>query len=430
VVQNGSEQKTQESEPAPGLSPDPAWTDSQLLEAFVRRRDEMAFTTLVRRHSQMVWQICRRYLFGIHDAEDAFQATFVVLAQRAPQIGRRELLANWLYGVAQRVARRAQAVASRRHQREGQSLEMAERAAAAPQIDPNLKRVVHEEVNHLPAKYRAPVLLCYLENRTHEEAAHELQCPLGTVKGRLSRALETLRTRLVRRGLALSAGTVAVALSQSATEAAVPAALVADTAQLGARLTGGTGTGADVLPAKLATLTKGIGAAAVLPKAGWLACGLLGLLAIGGVIYWFSGSDEAPVSAGGPARSAPLPPADDKTLLQGAWIQVSVQVDGVEIPHNQEDFQFVFSGNRLLARLHGQDRAEYAFALQSDQKPKAIDITLVTMPPKGKVLNAVYELNGDVLKLCFPGNDSKRPPEVASRPETGIVLITLHRQPK
>jgi len=392
VVQNGSEQKTQESEPAPGLSPDPAWTDSQLLEAFVRRRDEMAFTTLVRRHSQMVWQICRRYLFGIHDAEDAFQATFVVLAQRAPQIGRRELLANWLYGVAQRVARRAQAVASRRHQREGQSLEMAERAAAAPQIDPNLKRVVHEEVNHLPAKYRAPVLLCYLENRTHEEAAHELQCPLGTVK--------------------------------------VPAALVADTAQLGARLTGGTGTGADVLPAKLATLTKGIGAAAVLPKAGWLACGLLGLLAIGGVIYWFSGSDEAPVSAGGPARSAPLPPADDKTLLQGAWIQVSVQVDGVEIPHNQEDFQFVFSGNRLLARLHGQDRAEYAFALQSDQKPKAIDITLVTMPPKGKVLNAVYELNGDVLKLCFPGNDSKRPPEVASRPETGIVLITLHRQPK
>jgi RNA polymerase sigma-70 factor (ECF subfamily) len=388
----------------------------------------------------MVWSICRRHLFNHQDAEDAFQATFVVLARRAPHISRRELLANWLFGVAHRVARRARAVASRRSSRESQCLEMAQWVAAAPQIDPNVKRVVHEEIHHLPAKYRAPVLLCYLENRTHEEAARELRCPLGTVKGRLSRALERLRTRLVRRGLTLSVGTVAAALSLSAAEAAVPATLAATTAQLGVCLVSGVSAGGAGLPPQIAALAKGIGSPLLGPLS-WLVSGLLALVLVGGAIVWFAGHADSSVTSDGDRPSAPRPvglakaerpkaPQGDNALLQGTWVPVSVLVDGKEIPQDGHDLRFVFAGDRVTTRLAGMNSAEYSFTLDSGRRPKTIDLTVLTMPLKDKVFRCAYELDGDTLKICFPGEDGQRPPEIASRPNTGVVLITLQRKSK
>ena len=176
--------------------------DGQLLERYLARHDDAAFEALVRRHGPMVLGVCRRRLRNPSDIEDAFQATFLILVRKAPGIRDRGLLCNWLYGVADRVARRAQVNTLRRRDREFATLtaELAvDREAAVttdigPELDCELKR--------LPAKYRAPLILCYLEGHTHDGASEVLKCPVGTVRSRLARGRDLLRRRLERRGFA------------------------------------------------------------------------------------------------------------------------------------------------------------------------------------------------------------------------------------
>src|SRR5262245_33545408 len=188
-------------------------SDAQLLARFVRHRDEAAFELLVWRHERMVHNLCRRVLRDREDAEDAFQATFLALARKARGISKREAVAGWLYRVAYRVALRAQAAAARRGRRERSGLDPD---AATPARDPaaeaawrELRPVLDGEVDRLPEKYRVPVVLCYLEGRTYEEAARQLGCSRGTVSTWLNRARELLRQRLARRGLALSGAVLA-----------------------------------------------------------------------------------------------------------------------------------------------------------------------------------------------------------------------------
>lgn len=204
-------------------------TDGELLERFVTARDEAAFEGLVRRHGPMVLGLCRRALRDNHDAEDAFQATFLVLVRNAQTIRKRDSLASWLYGVALRVTRKAQVGARQRELvHHGEAT-----VAIGPETDDDrfeLRPILHDEVDRLPDKYRAPVVLCYFEGQSHEEAARQLDWPVGTVKGRLSRARGILQSRLVRRGLALSLGLVAF-LEDEATAAAVPETLVESTVQ-------------------------------------------------------------------------------------------------------------------------------------------------------------------------------------------------------
>ena len=180
-------------------------TDVQLLDRFLAdggASGEAAFTALVKRHGPMVLRVCRGELRDLHAAEDAFQATFLILARQARSIREAGSLASWLYGVARRVARRARTVATRRAARERRGGRMIEdRARHAPE-PPDLVPEVQEEVDRLPEKYRSPIVLCYLEGLTHEEAAFQLRVPVGTVKIRLSRGRERLRGRLIRRGLA------------------------------------------------------------------------------------------------------------------------------------------------------------------------------------------------------------------------------------
>src|SRR5262249_31028688 len=179
--------------------------DGELVERFVRSRDEAAFEVLVWRHGPLVWGLCRRLLRQESDAEDAFQATFLTLVRKAGSIGKGGSVASWLYKVAYRVALHARARAAR-----GAGREQAAPAepAAGPAEDPvwrDLRPVLDEEIGRLPEKYRVPVLLCYLEGRTVDEAAEQLGWPRGTVATRLTRARERLRGRLVHRGVALSA---------------------------------------------------------------------------------------------------------------------------------------------------------------------------------------------------------------------------------
>jgi RNA polymerase sigma factor (sigma-70 family) len=176
-------------------------SEGQLLARFIGERDESAFEAIVTRHGPMVLGICRRLLDDPGDAEDAFQATFLVLVQKARSLRDRELLGNWLYGVAVRVAHRSRRQRARRHARE-RSTEMETIAApdGIDQLGP-LRASLDAEVARLPDKFRAPVILCYFEGLTHDEAAQRLRCPVGTVRSRMAKARELLRVRLTRAGI-------------------------------------------------------------------------------------------------------------------------------------------------------------------------------------------------------------------------------------
>src|SRR5262249_37660978 len=205
-------------------SPD---SDRHLLERFAASRDEAAFTELVRRHGPMVLGVCRRVLRHAQDAEDAFQATFLVLATKAGSPRWEESVARWLYEVAFRVAHKARVGAARRRARERQATAMAQAEPGAGEAWDDLREVLDEEVNRLPCKYRSPVVLCYLEGKTNTEAARELGWTKGTVSGRLARARDLLRTRLARRGVPLPTAATAALLPGRAP--ALPSPLVSAT---------------------------------------------------------------------------------------------------------------------------------------------------------------------------------------------------------
>lgn len=202
-------------------------TDGQLLDAFITGRDEVAFAALVQRHGAMVWGVCRRVLDSHHDAEDAFQAAFLVLVRKACSIRPREQVASWLYGVAYRTARKARASALRRRAREQLLPTPPEPAAPEPVPGPELPPLLDRELNSLPDRYRLAIILCDLEGKTRKEAARLVQVPEGTLSGHLARGRLLLARRLARRGLALS---VALAAQQQAA-AGAPAAMVTATLQ-------------------------------------------------------------------------------------------------------------------------------------------------------------------------------------------------------
>ncbi len=200
--------------------------DVQLLERFAARGDGPAFASLVARHGPMVLGVCRGVLKDPHDAEDAFQATFLVLVRKAGSLSGVRSLGGWLYRVAYRVALEANARSVRRRRRETQGAEMDAVEDRRRGPDAELGPVIHEEIRRLPERYREPIVLCDLEGLTREQAAEQLRWPVGTVSGRLSRARELLRGRLARRGVALSSALAGAWLADRAT-AAVPAAWAA-----------------------------------------------------------------------------------------------------------------------------------------------------------------------------------------------------------
>jgi RNA polymerase sigma factor (sigma-70 family) len=200
-------------------------TDGQLLGQFIEHRDEAAVAALVRRHGPMVWGVCRRILLNHHEAEEAFQATFLVLVRRATSITQREKVGNWLYGVARQTAMKARAMLAKRRTRESQVTTMPD--VQGPEQDGwcDLQPVLDQELSRLPEKYRVAIVLCDLEGKTRKGAARQLGLPEGTVAGRLTRGRAMLAKRLTRHGLALSGPALACVLTQQAASASVPASV-------------------------------------------------------------------------------------------------------------------------------------------------------------------------------------------------------------
>jgi RNA polymerase sigma factor (sigma-70 family) len=241
-------------------------TDGQLLQDYLSRRDETALAALVRRHGPMVWGLCRRVLRNYHDAEDAFQATFLVLVRKASSIASKELLANWLYGVAHQTALNARATAARRKGRERQVTQMSEPAVAERDLWSDLQPLLDEELGRLPVKYRSVIVLCDLEGKTRKEAARQLGVPEGTVAGHLARARAMLAKRLARRGITLSGGALAAVLSQNVAWAGVPTSVVSFTIHAASLWAVGQAAAAGATSVQVAALTEGVLKAMLLNK--------------------------------------------------------------------------------------------------------------------------------------------------------------------
>jgi RNA polymerase sigma factor (sigma-70 family) len=231
--------------------------DGELLERFIQRRDQAAFAMLVRRHGPMVLRLYRRILHREPDAEDAFQATFLVFSRQAASLRPTESLGGWLYKVAYRIAQKARVAAARRHKYESR--------AAGRQVDDPLAQIsvreahaiLDRELARLPDKFRIPLVLCYLEGLTRDEAAQQLGWPAHTLKTRLEQARERLRGRLAARGLAPSAALLATLLAGGSASGAVPAVLFDSTIEAAICVAAGH-TAASVVSAQVAGLTEGV----------------------------------------------------------------------------------------------------------------------------------------------------------------------------
>jgi RNA polymerase sigma factor (sigma-70 family) len=288
-------------------------SDGHLLGRFLDLRDQAACAALVRRHGPMVWSVCRR-LLDHHDAEDAFQATFLVLLRRGASIRPREMVANWLHGVAHQTALKARALRAKRCVREKQVMAMPQPEAVNPEPWDDVQALLDQELGRLPDKYRAIIVLCDLEARSRREVAQQLGCPEGTVASRLARARLMLAKRLAQRGVTVSAGALAAGLSGQAS-AGVPPATVSATIKAVTAVAAGQAVAAGLISANVAALIKGVLQGMLLNKLKMAASAVLVMaaasLGAGGVLYATQEQDPATKNPEPQLRSATQAPVGD-----------------------------------------------------------------------------------------------------------------------
>jgi RNA polymerase sigma factor (sigma-70 family) len=391
--------------------------DAEFLARFVRQGDEAAFEALVHRHGPMVWGVCRRLLTRTEDAEDAFQAAFVVLLRRAGSIRDGSLLGNWLYCVAYRVAVRARVREARRSAREKQGT-LTEPAATSTETATDWQQLLHAEVFRLPEKYRRPIVMCYLNGQTNEEAAAALGWPMGTVKSRLRRARELLRVRLGRCGVCLAGAALTGALRAAHLDAAVPRPLMEST------LAGATtGMTAGISPHAV-TLSRG-----VMRSMFWNRCAIFGM-ALAALALLAAGTMQlpnygpsamardraagcpAPVAQTPPPRAQPAPNAADQgnknaggneaMKIQGFWKLESWELDGQRKPAEAikgMTLEINAKGEWHLSFGSGKATNHALVFIDPAKKPAVMEVR----GPQGKVRwSVLYKVEGDTLTICHP----------------------------
>jgi RNA polymerase sigma factor (sigma-70 family) len=235
-------------------------TDGQLLETYIQGHEEAIFAALVHRHGPMVWGVCRRILWNHHDAEDAFQATFLVLVRKAATLAPREKVADWLYGVAHQTALKARAMAARRQARERQVAAMPEPSVPQQPTWDDVQFLLDQELSRLPAKYREVIVLCDLEGKTRTEAARQCALAEGTLATRLRAARSMLARRLARRGITLTGATLGTLLTQTtaSVSASVPVSALKSTIKAAGFVAAGQVAPAGAISIKAAALTEGV----------------------------------------------------------------------------------------------------------------------------------------------------------------------------
>jgi RNA polymerase sigma factor (sigma-70 family) len=386
-------------------------TDGQLLECFVSRREPAALEALVRRHGPMVWGVCRRMLPNHHDAEDAFQATFLVLVRKVASIRSGAKVGNWLYGVAHQTALKARATRAKRKSREVQVTDMPEPAVAEHDAWSDLQAVLDQELSRLPERYRTVIVLCDLEGKTRKEAARQLRLPQGTVAVRLARARAMLAKRLAQHGVTVAGGTLAAVLSEEVASASVPSSVMNSTIKAVTRVAAGQAAATAMVSAKVAALTEGVVKGMLLMKLK-LAVAFVVVLAITGLgvghVLLQAQAAEPPKER----RASERPKApqtedadrekhakDDLAKLQGTWRLVRSESDGLTLDEGRpeiKDTRLVIdkSSVTMAGKLIHDPRikkepedvkAVGTLTLDTKKNPKQVVFTWETNPGQGRV---------------------------------------------
>jgi RNA polymerase sigma factor (sigma-70 family) len=405
--------------------------DSALLGCFLERRDEAALAVLVERHGPMVWGVCRR-LLSHHDAEDAFQATFLVLVRKAASIVPREMLGNWLYGVAHQTALQARKTTARRRAREVQMTVMPDPQAAQLGQWSDVQPLLDQELSRLPDNYRAVIVLCDLEGRTRKEVARQLGVPEGTVAGRLARGRTMLAKRLRARGVTLSGGALATVLAQNVASAGVPDAVVSSTISAVSFFAAGLGAATGPVSVQVAALTEGVLKAMLISKLKAVCAVVLALAFTGTgttVLCRHAAALHAP--AGDPSKNAtqegnPVPPKDDNELLQGTWVVVS---SGDK--HSGFD-KVTFTPDRLNLHYGDDPPSVCKYSLNATTMPRSIDIHGAENRFGGftpaQPYRCIYRLDGVGLELAI-GTPSRRPASFAEAAKEGTRVVLKRADP-
>jgi RNA polymerase sigma factor (sigma-70 family) len=396
------------------LLADGAASDADLLRLYVRTRDELAFAALVHRHGPMVFGVCRRTLAHVQDAEDAFQATFLVLAQRAHTV-RPDSLGRWLYGVAVRVANKARVRRARRMAIEA-SHEPAIEPVAAPKPPNDWLPLLDAAMAKLSDRDRGPLILCDLQGRSRAEAASELGIPEGTLSSRLARSREKLRARLARLGAALSLPIMTSGLAEQAT-ATLPASLIESTVAAGTTAAAARELADGVIRTMLfAKATKLIAACVC----------VMGTLTVGLVWMPTAGADPVPKGKEAvkpPAVKDPANPDSDIARIQGTWVieltrkagdpKEGAMFGGGAPGDRWDGLPITFVGEHV--NFGGFPGRTQRFRLHPTADPKRIDFTFRDLGtgPRGKAIHrpSIYRFEGDKLRIVLGDEDLEARPD-------------------
>jgi len=429
-------------------------TDPQLLLRFVAHRDEAAFAALVYRHGKMVWHVCQNVLSHTQDAEDAFQATFMVLAENPSKVRKAEALGSWLHGVALRFALKVRRDAARRRTHEHEAAGMSPPSEASELTWRELRQVLDEEIQRLPEKYRVPFVLCVLQEASLAEAARRLGWKEGTVSGRLSVARKRLRGRLARRGIELSAVVAAVTVAGAAHGGTVPlglpALLVISTVNAASKFA--AGGAATAVSAEVAALIKGGTNAMFTVHSKFVTVLVLvaaGLVGVGA--RWVvpaaqsevgRAATELPRAVANTARAAQPTAGKEDDKLEGRWLLTGFEFKGKQVPKDQVKaikVTWVVTGSKVEENMRGKKR-EMSFKLDPTKDPKRIDLTVVSgeggafFPggtDKGAIIRGIYRLKGDELAICMNTENDKEPPDnFTTKEDAAWVLYKMKRAAK
>ncbi len=421
-------------------------TDGQLLREFVLHRDAAAFESLVRRHGPMVLGVCRRILHDTHDAEDAFQSTFLVLAHKAASVSPPEMIGNWLYGVAQTTAVRLRASKAKRRVRERQVADMPEPKAEPNDFQDNLLHVLDEELAWLPNKYRLPIVLCDLEGRSRREVAQQLKIPEGTLSSRLTTGRRMLAKRLSRHGLAVSGGMLAAAVSQNLTSACVSVSLVRSTVRA-ATISAAGQAATGLISTQAAALTEGVLKTMFLTKLKTIMGTVLAIVSLGGaagLIYQSQAAEQPKAQQVSEKADQEKRPSakkdqnpkpdtqqlaqDDQQTIRGVWRVIFVQQGNKE---GGDKEAAMWEGSRW--RIHAEsidirckDGAGLglAYKLDPSRSPKILGLFVL-----GRLIPAIYTLEGDVLLIRMGLHETTFPKALTIKDSGNTILLILQREP-
>jgi len=406
-------------------------SDAELLERLCAAHDAAAFEVLFWRHGPMVLSICRRVLHHEQDAEDAFQATFLIFARKAHSISKREAVASWLCRVAYRTALAAsESVAVRRNRElpyvnEPSTKQENDLARRESQL------ALGRELGRLPAKYRVPVVLHYFQGKTDQEVARQLGCAEATVRTRLSRARDRLRVRLTQHGR----DAPAILLAGSNSSEPLPAKLVDTTIKAALQFATTRDAAGGIVSTEAIALAERALRTMFLTKVKYIVATAMAVCIFGagaGVsIHRATAAKQAeqtPNDVRERAAKNPNNPKDALAEMAGTWVswdEVTETVNGEVKPPRKRKTTWAIAGDRMIqAGEDGMMDEQFAVTLAPSESPKAIDLTSQTVG----TLSGVYTLEGDSLRIYF-GSDRKRPTKIPDKPAMLWDLKRVSRKP-